>query len=515
MASANWPPTTMATQHPDNASAPWWKEDGSAFISTQDEIGELLLLFREFPMDEYMWDWEGKYVDEAVGEKIYSQAQDFFMQRPLGQQLHLTFRIPAFDESKMHRMARAFMNLLSLSDLAQEIGMPSPPVKEMFLPLTTDAQQLITIHETFNKVAQYHSSIFHETSSKHDALLNQFQVTPLVEDVDSMFGIENILKPFWEMLKKKRGDMSATGQRVFLARSDPALNSGLVPAVVANKVAISKAIRLGEDMGFPVYPIIGTGSLPFRGSVNPQYTQEFLDQYAGVRTYSIQSAFRYDYPKEDVRKALDIMKTEVPKRTVQHVSQEDCENLRKLSDIFSIYWKPTVEGLAGVINNIANFVPKRRERLLHIGLFGYSRGVGKVQLPRAIGFTCALYSLGLPPEIIATGRGLRDAREQGLLHILEKYYPALKTDLEHAGKYVNRENIELAAKTNQAFRSALEDLKGVEEYLGKELGPQKSHHMIHRNITSTIFHRLQKDEMDSESITHDIVEAGKIRRSLG
>ena len=151
----NWPPTTMATQHPDNATAPWWKADGSAFISTQDEIGELITLFSELPIDEYMWDWEGKYVDEAVGEKLYAQAAELLQKRPLGKEIHLTFRIPAFNGGKMHRMARAFMNMLSLSDLAQDIGAPVPPVREMFLPLTVSADQLIKVRQAFMQVAAH------------------------------------------------------------------------------------------------------------------------------------------------------------------------------------------------------------------------------------------------------------------------------------------------------------------------------------------------------------------------
>ena len=37
---------------------------------------------------------------------------------------------------------------------------------------------------------------------------------------------------------------------------------------------------------------------------------------------------------------------------------------------------------------------------MHIGLFGYSREIGSVRLPRAINFTAALYSVGIPPEIL-------------------------------------------------------------------------------------------------------------------
>lgn len=57
----HWPTVTMATQHPDNAGVPWWRKD--PFIPAQDEIEELLLLFKDLPIDEYMWDWEGKYAD--------------------------------------------------------------------------------------------------------------------------------------------------------------------------------------------------------------------------------------------------------------------------------------------------------------------------------------------------------------------------------------------------------------------------------------------------------------------
>ena len=119
----------MATQHPDNAGVPWWS--ANAFVSTQDEITELITLFKELPIDEYMWDWEGKFVDEAVGEKLFSREPEFFQKNILGRDLHLTYRIPAWEEGKVYRMARAFMNVLSMADLAKEIGMPQPPVTEM------------------------------------------------------------------------------------------------------------------------------------------------------------------------------------------------------------------------------------------------------------------------------------------------------------------------------------------------------------------------------------------------
>ncbi len=506
-------PVTMATQHPDNAGSPWWKDD--AFVTTQDEIEEVMILFKELPIDEYMWDWEGKYVDEAVGEKLFSRGEKFFRTHPFGTDIHLTYRIPAFDGEKIHRMARAFMNILALSDLARDIGVSRPPVTEMFLPLTTSALQPIRVREAFNEIAGYHRSVFHRGKKVDAELLKLFDVTPLVEDVPSLLSIDKILRPYWTKLVKENPDAQARGQRLFLARSDPAMNAGLVPAVLAVKVALSVAKEVADDLDMDVYPVLGTGSLPFRGSVNPQYTDTFLEQYAGVRTYSIQSAFRYDYPKDEVKKALLKIQKEAPKRRIVSIPDSDKKKIMKLCALFSDIWKPTIETISPLINEVASYLPKRRERLQHIGLFGYSRGIGKVRLPRAIGFTAALYSVGVPPELIATGRGLVAAAEAGLLETVEQYYPALREDLKHAGKYLNRENLSMMAKKKSVFRDIEQGIDAIRKILEIDLGPEKPHHLLHRNLTSSIYQRLQVPDLGKDSISREIVEAGVIRKSLG
>ncbi len=506
-----WPPVTMATQHPDNAGAPWWGEN--PFVTTREEIEELVTLFRELPIDEYMWDWEGKYVDEAVGEKLFASSLEYFRERPLGEELYLTYRIPAWEEGKSHRMARAFMNILSLTDLGKDLALRTPPVTEMFLPLTTTAGQPLAVRKAFQETADYHRAVFHDSRKDEQELLRHLRVTPLVEDIDSLFSIEKILEPYWQSLLREQ-TVGDRGQRVFLARSDPAMNSGLVPAVLAVRAALSTSHMLGEQLGFAVHPVLGTGSLPFRGSVNPQYTETFLAQYAGTRTYSIQSAFRYDYPLAQVRDALQMIRREAPLRQTPRMDPAEHRKLRELADLFLEVWKPTIEALAPLINHVAAFIPPRRERLLHIGLFGYSRGVGKVKLPRAIGFTCALYSLGIPPELLATGRGLKAAREAGALPLLEKHYPALREDLQHAGKYLNRENVRLLKEHYPVFADVEEGIEAIEAFLGSPLGPEKPRHMIHRNLTSSIYHRLQTSP-DPALLTRDIVEAGTIRHSLG
>lgn len=511
MTKMNWPPSTMATQHPDNASVPWWSSN--AYVTSQEEIDEMITLFKELSIDEYMWDWEGKFVDEGVAEKIYSRAAELLSARPLGEDLHLTYRIPAFEGASMHRMARAFMNMLSFWDIAREIGVKNPPVTEMFLPLTTSAEQPLKVRSAFKEVAQYHRNVFH-SGAADDLLLSRFRVTPLMEDVPNLLAIENIVEPYFDSLLEEKAIDPSLGQRVFLARSDPAMNAGLIPAVLAVKVALSTLAQLSKKKGFPVHPIIGTGSLPFRGSANPRYTETFLTQYAGVRTYSIQSAFRYDFSKDVVEQALKVIKEKAPVLQPQILSDEEKKHIMLLCELFSAPYRATVESIAPIINQAAAFIPPRRERRQHIGLFGYSRGIGSVRLPRAIGFTAGLYSIGIPPEFLATGRALTLAKDQGMLETLLRFYPTLVADMRQAGKYLNRENVEMLAKREAVWADVLSDVNHVQSILGIELGPQKPQHTIHRNLTSNILHRLEANDA-AGLITRDIVEAAAIRRSLG
>lgn len=504
MAAPRKIPATMSTQHPDNAGAAFWC--GKSFISTTDEIEEAYIAFKELGCGEYMWDWEGKFVDEAVIDKLFRRYCAYFKKHPLGKEEFLTYRIPNIWEERGYRLARSFINIVTSADLAKELNFHAPPIIEVILPMVKNAKQILHIEKTFRKVARLKCEVF----GSKICHFNSIGVIPLIERVEELTDADGTIENYLNSHKKAYGKFPEY-LRPFIARSDPALNAGLIPAVLAPKAAISHFNRLAEKYGVPMHPIIGTGSLPFRGGVNPENIKEVIKEYRGIKTITIQSAFKYDYPEKDVKKAIDYINRTLPQLKPDLLAPHEIKQIKELNGIFIEPYQKTVEKLAPFINAFSKNIPSRRERMLHIGLFGYARGVGKVSLPRAITFTAVLYSFGVPPEFIGTGRGLALARQKGLLPLVKRLYVNLIHDLDHAGKYLNKENLELLAKKQPAFKEIVEDVREIEDILGIELGPYKDRHFLHRNLTSTI---LYKNKMGLP-VEHDVVEAAKMRRSLG
>ncbi len=496
----------MATQHPDNAFKPYWNT--KPFISTSREVEECYRSFSDMGCQEYMWDWEGKFVDEAVVDRLYLKYYDYFAKHPLGKDKFLTFRVPNIQREGQARLARAFTGILSASYSAKEMKLPGPPLFEVIHPMTSSAEELATLQRKFHQTARFQQKIL----GAKDLQPQHLDIIPLIEGTGTLLKSRKILERYSIFMEKFTGRRPRL-LRPFIARSDPALDGGYMAAVLSAKAALSEYYHFEKNTGIKVAPMIGAGSLRFRGGLSPATVDEFLKTYPGLYTVTLQSSFRYDHPLEEVKKAIAKLNRKLGSTEPVLYSDKNLGLLFHLDELFVKYYRKTIEGLEPFINQLARFIPARRERLQHTGHFGYSRRVGKagLNLPRAITFTAVFYSVGIPPELIGLGRGLRDCNKQGLLPALEGFFPEIREVIQRVGRYFNRENLDLLAKHLPHFAYVRGGLEHIEAYLGEKIGPKESDEIIHRNYSSNVLQNWLKGRSPEE----DIVKAAQVRRSLG
>ncbi|MGH2645069.1 MAG: phosphoenolpyruvate carboxylase, partial [Chitinophagaceae bacterium] len=297
-------PATMVTQHPDHASKPYWHT--SAYISTQYEADEAFRSFSELGAEEYKWDWEGKLVDESVLERLFAQQFDYFKEHSIGKEKFLTFRLPNPKVETEFRVGRAFINIMSANGLATHFGLYAPPLPEVIIPMTESAEEIIAIQDAYVQLRHLDHPLYRQP--KHMPIL---EVIPLFEQVSTIIRSDEILKQYFQFYKK-RFKKYPTYFRPYMARSDPALNSGIIPTVLAVKISLSKYKKLSTKMKIPFFPLIGAGSLPFRGGISPDTIDDFMKEYKGIKTTTLQSAFRYDYPLENVKAAIAKLNKSLP-----------------------------------------------------------------------------------------------------------------------------------------------------------------------------------------------------------
>lgn len=495
-------PTVMVSQHPDNASKPLWHTE--AYVRDHDEVKECYYAFSTLGVSEYKWDWEGKFVDESVYERLISEYPSYFQKNQLGKDKFLTFRLPDFRVNTEYRLGRALMGILSAAGLADEIEAHCPPIFEAILPMTQNAHEILAVHQAFLELNKLKHPFY-----KNHTIYN-LNVIPLFEDIYKIIDSVDILNEYVGLYNNEFGNKPEY-IRPYLARSDSALSSGIVPSVLAIKTALSRFDRFSKKTGIETHPIIGAGSLPFRGGSTPYTVRDFAKDYAGIKTMLIQSAFQYDFPQKDVINSILKINKILPKQKALSITTKEEEKIKKAISNFEPYYQQTVKKIGSTVYNIAVHMPSRRERLRHTGLLKYPRQVQGVKVPRAINFTASLYSIGIPPEFIGVGRGIKEAKKKGNLKIVEKIYFNFHKDLERAGKYLNKDVLKTLSKKSQGWEEIQKDIVLVESYLGKKFEPETPQEKAHRVFTDSIYERFSK----GMQITDLIEEAAILRRSLG
>ena len=485
-------PKTMSTQHPDNVNTPFFAQ--SSIMGGEDEIQEAFYAYSHLGIQEQMWDVEGKEVDTYVVKKLLSKFESYFRKNILGQDKRLIMRVP----NPQVERAEAKVLLETLESIPRSYDAnalfydaPYAPIHEVILPMTSSAQQLLLIHRYYKQfVSGKAQQILDERGTTLKQWIGEFKpetihVIPLFEDKENMLHAKEILK---EYLKGIVGEQ-VPYQRVFFARSDPAMNYGMISAILLNKLALQDMQELEEETKIRIYPIIGVGSAPFRGHLTPPRVHKVLKEYPSVHTFSIQSAFKYDY---DVNEVKDAIKTINQSKTT-YAQKLDKKRVLTFIDHYAKAYETCVLTHAALINRVSKYVPSRRLRKLHIGLFGYNRRLKGESLPRVITFTATLYSLGCPPELF----GLESLSEHDLAFVRESIIN-FDEDILESLRYFN-----------QASPCVSPELA---QWISKHY-PNHPKDERHLKVTNYIIEKVEQHQHhDLEAL---ILQAASFRRFLG
>jgi phosphoenolpyruvate carboxylase len=481
-------PKCMSTQHPDNVNPPFFAEDPQ--LSGEDEIQEAYYTFSHLACDEQMWDCEGKEVDNYVVKKLLTRYESFFKKKRLGKDLFITLRVP--NPTVEHAEAKILLETLesiprSFDAAKLFYGDDVAPIFEVILPMTTSPRCIDRIYRYYaDFVVGKQNEPFKEGDISIRDWIGEFKpetinVIPLFEDMEHMLNAHEMTRAYLQ-------DKNVAHQRVFLARSDPAMNYGLVSAVLLNKMALQRLHRMSAETGVEIYPIMGVGSAPFRGNLRPDTVDRVTREYPSAHTFTIQSAFKYDNPQDEVVGAIKKLKQR-EKGLPREVDEARCLDI---VGRYSKEYQKQVEVLAPMINEVAKYIPSRRKRKLHIGLFGYPRSLRGITLPRVISFTAALYSVGLPPEILGLNALTKDDIE-----FIGTVYLNCKDDLRDALQYLNPDTPYLTRELARTIKEFPVDF---------EVNKQ------HKELSDNILKSLKGDKAWLEE---SVLQAANIRRFLG
>ncbi|SDG27565.1 phosphoenolpyruvate carboxylase [Halorientalis regularis] len=488
-------PRVLSTQHPDNATLPFFT--AGDVIEGEDEIQEGYYVASHLGCDEQMWDFEGKEGDEYAVKKLLSRYDDFFTDTRLGEDFRLTIRgpNPDLEVSEAKILLEILESIPRSFDAAKLFAEDRdietvPPIFEVIIPMVTDADQLNAVHEYYRSFVAGKGAETVWGDRTVEDWVGEFRpatigVIPLIEQRDALLQADDIVGDYATA-------QGLTDVRVFLARSDPALNYGSLAADLINKVSLQRLYRMADDRDIDIHPMLGAGSAPFRGNLTPERAMAVTEAYPEVETFTVQSAFKYDYPIETVREGIETLKQA---ELGAAPPAFDEERALDIVDRTATAYADQVDAIASTVNRLSSAVPDRRARKLHIGLFGYSREVGENALPRAIGYTAALYSVGCPPTLLGC-HALTDEDRA----FVRDVFPAFFQNLRDAAQYYNPRCTDVLDLSQDALETAANMV---------DVDPEETH----RAATDTAIDAFQQD--DDDALRTAIRRGARQRQFLG
>lgn len=534
-------PATMATQDPDSATA---------YISFDKEMDETVecLSSREdggFGIEEFVIDFAGKLTPFQHIEEIVQKIGEIGLTPSFN--VNITPSVPSGSYEFGFRRMAIFQKIIEINYILRN-ETNGGAIYEAIHPLTESPKELTRIEMNFNILKNYILETIDPT-----AKLKDVQIIPFIKDLTSLLKISNIISEYFKAYPSMLAPLDYL--RVFLGRSDTALFTGLVPSTLASKIAISDLAIISEELNTPIFPILNAGYLPFRGFVNPSNLNSILNEYSGIKTIAIPTSLRNDIDRKETQKMVVLLKDRLPTQKVKTFSKRE---KNEIINIIGLFTEKYLETVCEIFFNsrIFELIPSRREKqvapqnseikknqllIKNLAELCTDNKVAKSLLKlenlkfesylEVIPFTATLYSIGLPPELIGTGRGLNavsEWRSESLERLLETYYSSLKDSLDFASRFICIDAFEkvLPKKVCELVR---EDIKQIKEFIDVDINPDTSYEIVVKMISEYLSARtLSKGDIKKEGLIEiiqgekmvDIAQklilySGKLRGALG
>jgi len=531
-------PVAMATQHADSAST---------HISVREEVDEAVGSFRKdsFNCDEYLVDYMGKLTPyHQIGQIVQKVHEE-------------TDLVPGVDVFVTPRMVSSFSDepfrqLMTMLAIVEGINYCSHNFNEQGIieavqAATTTTEELRNCKmrcEDLLRVAGNHLKIKTEDMG--------IRIIPLFGGIAEHLTMQQMLTLFIKDVKMK--DYT----RIFIGKSEAALLYGHLASVLSCKMALGSCKRIEDETGVEIYPIFGCGALPFRGHLSPENVDNFLKEYTGVHTYTIQSGLRYDHGIEKTRALIGKLRESI-KKPAMEFEDDELRQLERMTFIFAKNYLLELSEIAEKISVISSYIPSQRERLLNVEEVAYYRELRNVESilrlcpdadvkrsimgyaytafhkpPRWVSFVASAYTCGLPPEFIGLGTALGEIKEtmdaKTVDRLLEEIYPSMSADIKFSSRFLDRDPDQNLLLTHRLYES-IKELDGFVEL--EE--PDNRYIILSRLATSYIKDmlsgkasrskrlaiQLQEDQVTEylnglsvENLGKMILDLGKMRKSL-
>jgi phosphoenolpyruvate carboxylase len=506
-------PRVMGTQHPDNVSAVPFGD--SARVDSKGEEDEVFYNISALNIPELMIDYERKRGGTTPLWDWLQTCAECLQEKQVGRDFRVTPRLPNGDRDRDDPYFWQSQGIFANSVLVMDrLGLDWQPVTEFIIPDVTDGR---TVAKTERAILDRylmetrHYSMFGQGTRFPDREDFFVQGIPLIENVDHLMDPG----PIWETLVRVREELCGIKTRVqrsFIARSDPALKAGMVPALIAARAALAEGERFGLQNGIRIPQIVGIGSAPFRGGLtpDPERIAAVVKTYLGAATLTVQSAFRYDYPVADVVRAVqnirDLLSAEIGAESAGDSGNalpdpEAISRLKPLVKRLEALYQQSYAELMPVVLKVAAQVPSHRERYDKVEVTGQDRSIGGLPAVRAIKYAASCYSLGVPPGVLGL-RGLAGLDGSERTEFTQAC-PTLDYWLREELAWLDPEA--LSFLESAGFTSVVEDVRAALDLA------ESSVEEAHNELTA----RMRAGVQEGDELSELIMAAGRIRRFLG